>query len=344
MNIDHFFDHVGVGENLEDQAAFYELDRLLQGKPEVVSGSTMICAAEPPAWAQALDLAEKLLLESKDIRIAVGLTRCLIALEGLQGLTDGFVLLARILDEYWEAVYPVPYEDEPDNFMDRINALAVLNDYAATIFYIRNVRLLKSKKSLVLTPRMFCIAGGKLSPRDDEQAWTLEQLRLAVSEAEVSDVEVIRQSLGSLQDSIRKIKRTFQERAGGDCPDLKNLEADLAFLRSFFESSPEIATTAVTGGDADAQPVLMAAASPAFVSGSPLAPRPIQSRQDVVAMLEKLCHFMEEHEPAHPAPLFMRRAQRLLSMNFMEIVRDLTPDAFDAMSHYKGRDPNDDDY
>ena len=105
-----------------------------------------------------------------------------------------------------------------------------------------------------------------------------------------------------------------------------------------------MATTAVTGGDADAQPVLMAAASPAFVSGSPLAPRPIQSRQDVVAMLEKLCHFMEEHEPAHPAPLFMRRAQRLLSMNFMEIVRDLTPDAFDAMSHYKGRDQNDDDY
>ena len=35
---------------------------------------------------------------------------------------------------------------------------------------------------------------------------------------------------------------------------------------------------------------------------------------------------MERTEPASPAPLLIRRAQRLMTMSFVEIIEDLAPD------------------
>jgi type VI secretion system protein ImpA len=53
----------------------------------------------------------------------------------------------------------------------------------------------------------------------------------------------------------------------------------------------------------------------------------LASRADAKKMLEQVCAYLEQAEPAHPAPLLIRRAMRLLDMSFMEIMRELTPDA-----------------
>src|SRR5262249_658767 len=38
----------------------------------------------------------------------------------------------------------------------------------------------------------------------------------------------------------------------------------------------------------------------------------IRSRDDAVRMLELVCNYLERNEPSNPAPLFIRRAQRLI--------------------------------
>jgi type VI secretion system protein ImpA len=43
--------------------------------------------------------------------------------------------------------------------------------------------------------------------------------------------------------------------------------------------------------------------------------------------LEDACLYLEQAEPSHPAPLLIRRAQRLMRMNFYDIVRDMAPAA-----------------
>jgi type VI secretion system protein ImpA len=45
----------------------------------------------------------------------------------------------------------------------------------------------------------------------------------------------------------------------------------------------------------------------------------------VVRVLETLCAYYERYEPASPIPLLLRRAQRLVPMSFLEIVRELAP-------------------
>jgi len=53
----------------------------------------------------------------------------------------------------------------------------------------------------------------------------------------------------------------------------------------------------------------------------------IRSREDVIRVLDKLCEYYAQHEPSSPLPLLLKRAKRLTSLSFMEIIQDLAPDA-----------------
>ena len=58
-------------------------------------------------WREAQSLAEDILLRtSKDLQAAVWLGEAAIARHGLEGARDGFELLAGLLDQYWDGLYP----------------------------------------------------------------------------------------------------------------------------------------------------------------------------------------------------------------------------------------------
>jgi type VI secretion system protein ImpA len=64
----------------------------------------------------------------------------------------------------------------------------------------------------------------------------------------------------------------------------------------------------------------------------------LRSREDVVLMLDKICAYYERNEPSSPVPLLVRRAKRLATMNFVDIVKDLVPDAMSALQVVRGPD------
>lgn len=53
----------------------------------------------------------------------------------------------------------------------------------------------------------------------------------------------------------------------------------------------------------------------------------IESREDVIELLEQICAYYELFEPASPVPLLLQRAIRLVTKNFLEIIEDLAPDS-----------------
>jgi len=62
----------------------------------------------------------------------------------------------------------------------------------------------------------------------------------------------------------------------------------------------------------------------------------LRTRDDAVQLLELVCNFLERTEPSNPAPLFIRRAQRLIKKSFLEIVRDLMPDSLSQLEKLAG--------
>ena len=63
----------------------------------------------------------------------------------------------------------------------------------------------------------------------------------------------------------------------------------------------------------------------------------IASRHDIDMLLEKIYIYFEKNEPSHPAPLFIRRIQRLMNYNFYEIMKDISPDSLDRLEILVGQ-------
>ena len=66
----------------------------------------------------------------------------------------------------------------------------------------------------------------------------------------------------------------------------------------------------------------------------------IGTREEAVRVLDLVCSYLELHEPSNPAPLFIRRAQRLMTKNFIEIVKDLMPDSLANLEKLAGGEPD----
>ncbi|MBN3774835.1 type VI secretion system protein TssA, partial [Burkholderia sp. Se-20378] len=83
-------------------------------------------------------------------------------------------------------------------------------------------------------------------------------------------------------------------------------------------------------------PATTAAAASARPNAHAWRDAEVTSRDDVRIGLDKMCRYFEQHEPSHPAPLLLRRAQRLLTLDFYEIIRDLAPESLPKLDLLSG--------
>ena len=69
----------------------------------------------------------------------------------------------------------------------------------------------------------------------------------------------------------------------------------------------------------------------------------IKDRADVKIVLEKLNIYFRLKEPSHPAPLFIERLQKLMDMNFYDMLKNISPDSLNNLDMIIGRDDSDPD-
>ena len=67
----------------------------------------------------------------------------------------------------------------------------------------------------------------------------------------------------------------------------------------------------------------------------------IRSRDDAVRVLDRVSEYFRKNEPSSPVPLLLQRAKRLISKDFMEILRDLTPQGVSEAEMIGGVDRDD---
>ena len=53
----------------------------------------------------------------------------------------------------------------------------------------------------------------------------------------------------------------------------------------------------------------------------------LTSRDDAIRALDAAAEFFRRNEPSSPIPLFLDRAKRLVSKDFLEVLADVAPDA-----------------
>lgn len=306
-----------LGEKYDPE--FEALERLARGKGEQRLGDTLI-PAEGPDWATVRQQAEDLMKRTKDLRVALLLTRALVRTEHMPGLREGLDLLHAMLERYWDAVHPRLEDDDPRM---RMNTLAALADRDALVLDVRDALLVRAGP-LKISVRDVLVALGKLKAGSGDGEYTQAQISGAIAAAAAQDrtaIDAVRASVAR----IGAIHALLVEKVGvAQATDLKPMSEMLHYLAQGCE-----AALGETGG----------AESPAAagdVTPAVAMPGEIRSRDDAMRLLDTICLYFERTEPGNPAPLLIRRAQRLMNKSFVEIIEDMAPDSLKRIHEIAG--------
>ncbi len=318
------------GRDLFDDPRFYAIQQAMQGQPAREMGDSVI-AAVPPDYATAVSGCLRLLRESRDLRLAVTLADGLLAQKGHPGFNEGLRLLEGLIEKHWAHVYPVLEDGDP---LNRVVAIEAFNEFRFT-HRIRQAPLLPDSE---FSQRDYAIAVGHEQPTEaDVEAGlpSLGEFQESLASTNLADLKAAAATIQSSIDLVESIGKLMYERGGSDA--IVRLDDVLAKLRLCLKpltealeqrgDEPEAAVEQVLG-DGGAAP---AAAGPGGGAGGAL-PGALQSRQQARQAIELAIRYFEAHEPSHPAPILLRRAQGLLDKPFLDVIEGLFPNDADLLS------------
>lgn len=332
-----------AGTNIEYDTDFQNLLILVQDKPEQQFGDLIIEASQID-WDKVYSISSDLLInKSKDLLVMSYLTQSSTVIYGLVGFAQGLTIIAQNLEKYWVDIYP-RLEDEEGEFDPdfRVNALSLFFSYDGIIKDLRNAFLIKNG----LTQASYTIKDieGILDNRTDsadKYPGGIDRLSIDLQIAldnQAPELMAVKTAIVQLNT----IKQLFEEQLPDVSLKFDHIEQLLAKIdRAIGQSVATVETAPVTTNQANGTPV-----TPQPVQAMSLSSFQINSRQDVELLLEKIYVYFEKHEPSHPAPLFIRRIQRLMNLNFYEIMRDINPESLDRLDVLVGQplDSQSDDY
>jgi type VI secretion system protein ImpA len=324
-----------TGENLEYDPEFMALERLAAPKAERAVGDSVI-AAEEPDWDKVSDQAEALLGRSKDLRVAVHLATAWMRTTGLPGWSSGLQLIRNLLEHYWDNVHPQLDAEDDNDPTARVNAVAAVTDLQGMLGFLRTTPFVQSPRLGRFTLRDLRIANGslKIAGNDEENTELpgLTQIEACCMDCAEEQLTENVAAISAAFDHVKAIDAIFNEHIGTSGPDLKPLLSDIYEIKKFLEPqlakrSPQAAELVeAEEGEASASPTGKAAAA----SGR------IETPQDVIRRLDEICDYYARCEPSSPIPLLLRRAQRLVGLSFVDLMKDLAPGGMSELQVISG--------
>ncbi|MCY2964692.1 MAG: type VI secretion system ImpA family N-terminal domain-containing protein, partial [Planctomycetota bacterium] len=199
-------DESPCGEDLEYDPAFGAMERASQGKPEQQYGGTVV-PAEEPNWAEVRSNAFDLMGRTKDLRVAVMLTRAVLGSGGFVDFSGVLSLIRGWIENYWEPLYP---RLDPDDDLDptiRVNLLASLCDSATLLNDLKKTPLVSSRMAGRFGLREIAIAKGEVpAPVSMASPPTVSMIDGAFQDAPLEDLQVTLQAVRTAAEEVGAIE------------------------------------------------------------------------------------------------------------------------------------------
>ncbi len=337
-----------AGVDVEFDPAYFALEKLAQGTPESVMGDE-VKPGEDPDFAEVKKAALELFAKTRDLRVAMILNAALLKTDGLAGFRDGVMLVKGFVETLWEQFFPALDPTDNNDPTIRVNLLKGFDgDGSAADLYKFKQRL----REAILTNSVqrigaFCyrdiqIASGEVPPpavKEGQQAPVPPDTALihaAFEDTSTEDLADAQNTLADILAGLDAIDAGVTAKTGpGIGPDMTGIKEVVNQLK--FAIDEQLAKRGIgemptTSGDAAAT----AGNSGGGGGGGGTMSGEIASRNDVLRALDLICEYYERYEPASPVPIFMKRAKRLVTMDFMDLIKDLAPEAMPKIEVYSG--------
>jgi type VI secretion system protein ImpA len=317
------------GKSIEDTDTLASLDsyqifgQITLEPPKQQSGEPAPARREarksdrPPDWEEIREEALAALGTTKDLRVLAYLAASILRIGGISAFVQTLGVAS-----HWLAVYPTqvfPLVDEDALF--RQNALNCFADPVAVIDALRRAPLVSHRQHGRFSIRDLDLASGELQPASQEAKPDSNLIDAAFKAVALDELKSLQASIDSAVTAIRSIDSAMREASGGEfAPNYDSLSTQFkkmaAVIRTQIAARPDSAPETVADGE-----------TPAETGSAVMAVGAIRSRDDAIRALDAVSEFFKRNEPSSPIPLFIERAKRLVSKDFLEVLADVAPDA-----------------
>lgn len=303
-------------------------------------------------WHKILELAPQILSQhSKDLEVACWYTEALVRKAGFQGLRDGFTLIKRLIEEFWDQdLYPVPDEDGIET---RIAPLTGLNGEGAEGVLLTPIRSTGITEDIPPGPFTFWQYKQALDVKriQDDDARSEQAQKIGFT---IEDIEnVVEQSSQAffidLRDDVRECLQAYREISdlllnycgSQDAPPTSKIIELLEDTLGAINHIAKYKFPVEASNESEISEPGGTAASPASavtVSG------PIKTREEAFRALNSISDFFRQTEPHSPISYVIDRAVKWGDMSLSELMNELIPDhsSRQTYSSLTGVNPNED--
>ncbi|AOB32514.1 hypothetical protein AKI39_19960 [Bordetella sp. H567] len=324
------------GPDLEYSAEYVALLQLMRGTPDIEYGKMRQVAADPD-WKAVKASSLALLGRTRDLRLAVWLTRALTALHGFAGLDDGLALVEGYIEQHWAHVYPLLDADDEDDPTERVNTLVALEEKDGLLRQSYTLPLADSPMQGRVSLRDLDIAAGELTAAGDETAMEASTIDAIFKTASLQSLKDTAALLAQAARRAEHIETLVTERVGhARAVALRSLcqllqrAADAVQGRLSSHPDWRAADMASDGDGPDGTSDGVPGAGGRSGTGV------LETRDDVIAMIDRICDYYAKEEPGSPVPLLLQRARRLVGVPFIDLLNDLSPESVAQVNHIAG--------
>jgi type VI secretion system protein ImpA len=247
-------------------------------------------------------------------------------------------LLNGLVETFWGDLYPRLDPADGNDPTERVNIVASLAAPVGT--FGDPMKVLERLREAPLTQSVqmgrFSFAdllrseGGTPGP-DEKPPPSADQIKAAFRDTGSDELTQLAQVLSASAALVDQLDERLTSAVGADkAADLSPLKREFLDIQKRLAPYLPEGTVAVEEGAGEAGAPAEPGAAPKAITGE------IQSRQDVIRMLQKICDYYSRHEPSSPVPYLLKRAERLAEKNFMEIINDMSPEALEQITRITG--------
>ncbi len=328
------------GDDLEYDPDFLAMQLAAEGKAERQMGDHLI-PAEEPDWHRVREMGVRLLGRSKDLRVAVLLARAEMQRRGIPGLKEGLELIAGLISRFWDDLHPrLDPEDDYDPSA-RVNAVMDLCGLDTLLKPLRAITLIHAPIFGGIAYRDIEAIRSGSSTTQEAQPPDTARIAGAFHDCDLVELQTATHDSAEALRWAHALDQAMVDHLPPDrLPDLSPLISILYAIHAALEShfhvrQPSLGANPIT--EVSGQSIQT---NSPVINTAPLAAQ-ITSRQDVQRVLDRLCDYYDRYEPSSPVPLLLKRARRLVTCSFVDIVRDLAPDALSQIQQVCGIESED---
>lgn len=332
------------GSNLEDDSSFQNFFFESEGTPERFDGQSTV-PAEPPEWRTVKKQALSYMEKTRDLKLISILAQSVLNTEGIVKFEQCLNGLAQLVDEYWNEVFPSLDEDDGDP-LERISALGHLSDNTFVINVLKNAPIVQSKVFGKVTLRIIERATDSSASKSAGDL-DISQINAVFKESDDEEITSMFSAIGQSIVHLQNLNNTFIAKAGNDYSvNFDNTIKTLTHLAASIEKYGNVkivetiepqddeptSSTISTGENKVTSNTQNSQNGLSFQDGN----FKLSSREDVEHCFDLICAYYTEYEPSSPIPVLINRSKKLVHMDFMDIVKEIMPDALDQITKLGG--------